>query len=109
MVVSNHGGRPLPRAVASSYALPEVVEAIGGRVPVLVDGGVRSGADALCALALGATAVLVGRPVLWGLAADGAQGVRDCLDALTNDLRHVMGLAGCASLADVDQTLVTRA
>jgi 4-hydroxymandelate oxidase len=109
VVVSNHGGRQLPRAVASSYALPEVVDAVAGRVPVLVDGGARSGTDALCALALGATAVLVGRPILWGLAADGSQGVRDCLDALTTDLRHIMGLAGCASLADIDRTLVARA
>ena len=109
VVVSSHGGRQLPRAVAPSYALGEVVEAVGGQVPVLVDGGVRSGADVLTALALGATAVLVGRPVLWGLAAAGAEGVRACLDALSGDLRHVMGLAGCASLADVDRSLVVRA
>lgn len=106
VVVSNHGGRQLPQAVAPSYALSEVVEAVARRVPVLVDGGVRSGADALRALALGASAVLVGRPVLWGLAAGGADGVRECLDALTDDLRHVMGLAGCASLSDIDPGLV---
>ena len=104
VVVSNHGGRQLPRAVPTCRALPEVVDAVG--VPVLVDGGIRSGADVLTALALGATAVLVGRPVLWGLAAGGADGVRECLDALTADLRHVMGLAGCASLSDVDRSLV---
>ena len=104
IVVSNHGGRQLPRAVATPVALPEVAAAVD--VPVLVDGGIRSGADVLTALALGATAVLVGRPVLWALAADGAQGVRDCLEALTGDLRHVMGLAGCASLADVTADLL---
>lgn len=107
VVVSNHGGRQLPRAVPTSRALPEVADAVG--VPVLVDGGLRSGADVLTALALGATAVLVGRPVLWGLAAGGADGVRECLEALTSDLRHVMGLAGCAALADVDRNLVSLA
>lgn len=106
VVVSNHGGRQLSRAVAPSYVLPEVVEAVAGRVPVLVDGGVRSGGDVLTALALGATAVLVGRPVLWGLASAGGDGVREVLDALTDDLRHVMGLAGCAHLDDVDRSLV---
>ena len=104
VVVSNHGGRQLPRAVATPVALSEVVAAVD--VPVLVDGSLRSGADVLTALALGATAVLVGRPVLWGLAAGGADGVRECLDALTSDLRHVMGLAGCASLADITPDLL---
>lgn len=104
IVVSNHGGRQLDRAVATAVALPEVVAAVD--VPVLVDGGLRSGLDVLCALALGATAVLVGKPVLWALAADGSAGVEACLRALTDDLRHALGLAGCASLADVDRELV---
>lgn len=107
VVVSNHGGRQLDRAVPTSRALPEVVEAVGGQVPVLVDGGIRCGSDVLTALSLGARAVLVGRPVLWALAAGGADGVQACLEALTDDLRHVMGLAGASSLAEVTRDLVT--
>ena len=106
VVVSNHGGRQLERAVPTARALPEVVDAVAGRAPVLVDGGIRSGSDALVALALGADAVLLGRPVLWALAADGVEGVRACLDALTADLAHVMGLAGARSLAEVSRDLV---
>jgi 4-hydroxymandelate oxidase len=101
VVVSNHGGRQLDRAVASASALPDVVAAVGGRGLVLVDGGLRSGLDVLCALALGADAVLLGRPVMWALAAGGAQGVTSCLEAMTIDLGRVMGLAGCRSLAEV--------
>jgi 4-hydroxymandelate oxidase len=107
VVVSNHGGRQLDRVVTTAAALPDVVCAVAGRAPVLVDGGVRSGIDALCALALGANAVLVGRPVLWALAANGSDGVRDCLTALTTDLRDALALAGCARLADVEPDLVT--
>lgn len=106
VVVSNHGGRQLDRAVPTALALPEVVDAVGGRAPVLVDGGVRSGLDVLTALALGARAVLVGRPVLWALAAGGADGVRDCLDALTADLREAMALAGAASLREITRDLL---
>lgn len=106
VMVSNHGGRQLDRAVPTAAALPEVVEAVGGRAPVLVDGGLRSGTDVLVALALGADAVLLGRPVLWALAADGAAGVRACLDGMTTDLAHVMGLAGARNLAEVSRDLV---
>lgn len=106
VVVSNHGGRQLDRAVPTAAALPEVVDAVAGRAPVLVDGGLRSGTDVLVALALGADAVLLGRPVLWALAADGADGVRSCLDAMTADLAHVMGLAGSRTLAEVSRDLV---
>jgi 4-hydroxymandelate oxidase len=102
--VSNHGGRQLDRAVATAVALPEVAGAVD--VPVLVDGGVRSGTDVLCALALGASAVLLGRPVLWALAAGGADGVRDCLDAVDADLRSALALAGCPDLAAADRSLV---
>ena len=108
VVVSNHGGRQLDRAVPTAAALVEVADAVGGRVPVLVDGGLRSGLDVLCALALGADAVLVGRPVLWALAADGARGVEQCLRALTDDLRESMALAGARALADVTADLVAR-
>ena len=109
VVVSNHGGRQLDRVVPTSHALPEVAAAVAGRGAVLVDGGIRSGTDALTALALGADAVLLGRPVLWALAAGGADGVRDCLKAVTSDLAHVMGLTGARSLAEVTADLVTPA
>lgn len=106
IVVSNHGGRQLDRAVTTASALPEVVDAVGGRVPVLVDGGLRSGVDVLCALSLGASAVLLGKPVLWALASEGAAGVEACLRALNDDLAFAMGLVGCASLADIDRSLL---
>ena len=107
VIVSNHGGRQLDRAVPSAFALPEVLEAVGGRAPVLVDGGIRSGLDALVALALGASAVLVGRPVLWGLATGGAQGVEATLRTMTADLEHVLAVAGAARLGDLDPSMVT--
>ncbi|MDX6266315.1 MAG: 4-hydroxymandelate oxidase [Frankiales bacterium] len=106
LVVSNHGGRQLSRTVPTAEVLPEVVDAVEGRVPVLVDGGIRSGLDVLCALALGASAVLVGKPVMWALASDGAAGVEACLRGLSDDLAFVMGLAGCCSLTDVDRSLL---
>jgi len=105
LLVSNHGGRQLDRAVPTAHALAEVVAAAGG-VPVLVDGGIRSGTDVLVALGLGATAVLVGRPVVWGLAADGADGVERCLRALREDLAHVLALAGATSPGDLPAGLV---
>jgi 4-hydroxymandelate oxidase len=108
VVVSNHGGRQLDRAVPTAAALAEVADAVGGAAPVLVDGGLRSGLDVLCALALGADAVLVGRPVLWALAADGARGVEQCLRALTDDLAESMALAGAPSLSAVTADLVAR-
>ena len=106
VVVSNHGGRQLDRAVPTAHALPEVAAAVAGRAPVLVDGGIRSGTDVLTALALGADAVLLGRPVLWALAAGGAAGVEACVQALTADLAHVMGLAGARHLDEVGADLV---
>ena len=82
VVVSNHGGRQLDTVVSGTDALPEVVAAVGDRVDVLVDGGIRRGTDVIKALALGARAVMVGRPVLWGLAVDGADGARRVLEIL---------------------------
>ncbi len=102
IVVSNHGGRQLDGCVPTAVALRDVAAAVGGRVPVLVDGGISDGADVVRALALGADAVLVGRPYAWGLAADGEDGVRDVLDAFAEDLRLTLALTGCATLADVD-------
>lgn len=94
IVVSNHGGRQLDGTVPTARALPSVVDAVGAEVPVLVDGGLRRGTDVLRALALGATAVLVGRPVLWGLATAGADGVAAVLRTLTDELRRAMALCG---------------
>lgn len=109
IVVSNHGGRSLDGVMASIEALPEVAEAVrdaGGRCEVYVDGGVRRGTDVLKALALGARAVLVGRPVLWGLAAEGADGVRSVLELLREELELAMAMAGRPTLASIDRTLV---
>jgi isopentenyl diphosphate isomerase/L-lactate dehydrogenase-like FMN-dependent dehydrogenase len=109
VVVSNHGGRQLDRALASGDALPEVVDAVAGRATVLVDGGIRRGVDIAVALALGADAVLVGRPPLWGLAAAGAQGAGRVLDHLREELALTLALCGCASPADLGRAHVRRA
>jgi len=106
VVVSNHGGRQLDGAPATIDALPEVVEAVGGRVPVIVDGGVRHGSDVLIALALGATAVGIGRPAAWGLTIGGAGGVARVLDLLRQDFEIALTLAGCASARAVDPSTV---
>jgi 4-hydroxymandelate oxidase len=94
VVVSNHGGRQLDNVPATIDALPEVVEAVAGRIPVLIDGGIRRGTDIATALALGAEAVLVGRPALWGLAWDGEAGARRALEMLADELRLALALLG---------------
>jgi isopentenyl diphosphate isomerase/L-lactate dehydrogenase-like FMN-dependent dehydrogenase len=104
--VSNHGGRQLDGSIASIDALPAVVEAVGGRVPVLVDGGVRRGTDVLVALALGAAAVGIGRPALWGLAVNGEAGVAAVLDLLTAEIELAMALAGVTSVAEAGPDLL---
>ncbi|MEV5510178.1 alpha-hydroxy acid oxidase [Streptomyces orinoci] len=106
IVVSNHGGRQLDGAVTALDALPEVVSAVAGRCEVLIDGGVRRGSDAMVALALGARAVLVGRPVLWGMAVSGAEGARDVLSILGAELETAMALCGRPDLASVDASLL---
>lgn len=106
VIVSNHGGRQLDRAVPTARALPEVVAAVGDRAEVYVDGGVRDGVTALVALALGARAVLLGRPVVWALASGGAEGVRRLLAAMAADLAGAMALAGSTSAADLTADLV---
>jgi 4-hydroxymandelate oxidase len=106
LIVSTHGGRQLDGAVAALDALPEVVAAVEGRCEVLVDGGVRRGTDVLKALALGARAVLVGRPVLWGLAVDGAAGVERVLSALKDELAEAMALTGRPRLDTIDPELL---
>jgi 4-hydroxymandelate oxidase len=106
VVVSNHGGRQLDTAIATLDALPAVSEAVAGRAEVLLDGGVRRGTDVVKALALGARAVLVGRPVLWGLAVAGQRGVELVLERLRDELDVAMGLCGCRSPAEVERGLV---
>lgn len=109
VVVSNHGGRQLDRCLATADALPEVVDAVEGRGTVLVDGGIRRGVDVAIALALGADAVLVGRPTLWGLAAGGEAGVRRVLEILRAELELTLALCGCASPAELTRSHVQRA
>jgi 4-hydroxymandelate oxidase len=109
IVVSNHGGRQLDGVAASLDALPEVVEAVGDRADVLMDGGIRRGADVVKALALGARAVLVGRAPLWGLAVGGAAGVQRVLELLREELQLALALCGCASPAEVTRKHVARA
>jgi len=109
IVVSNHGGRQLDRSISSADALAEIVAAVDGRGTVLVDGGIRRGIDVAVALALGADAVLVGRPALWGLAAAGETGARRVLDLLREELELALALCGCASPAALGRDHVRRA
>jgi 4-hydroxymandelate oxidase len=106
VVVSNHGGRHLDTTVTTAHALPEIIAAVGAKAEVYVDGGIRRGTDILKALALGARAVLVGRPILWGLAIDGAEGVRAVLDHLHSELVRSMALCGASSLDTLTPDLV---
>lgn len=108
VVVSNHGGRQLDAVPASIEVLPDIADAVGGRIEVLMDGGVRRGTDVAVALALGASAVLVGRPALWGLAYDGEAGAARALAMLTEELRFALGLLGCTSPADLSPAHVRR-
>jgi 4-hydroxymandelate oxidase len=107
VVVSNHGARNLDTVPATARALPLVVSAVADQVPVLVDGGIRRGTDVAKALCLGATAVLIGRPAIWGLAVAGADGVRDVIDRLRAELLMAMGLLGARSLPDLTAELLT--
>jgi 4-hydroxymandelate oxidase len=106
MVVSNHGARQLDTARSTISALPEVVDAVGGAVPIFVDGGVRRGTDIVKALAMGASAVLLGRPVLWGLALGGEKGVVRVLDLIRNELDMAMALCGCPNTASITSDLI---
>ena len=106
VIVSNHGGRQLDGAPASLEALPAVVDAVDGKIPVLMDGGVRRGADVVKALALGAAACLVGRPQLWGLAVAGEAGVAHMLEIYRREIDRVLGLCGITCMADIDRNLL---
>lgn len=109
VIVSNHGGRQLDGAQATLAALPEVVDAVEGRLPVLVDGGIRRGADVVKALALGARAVLIGRPYLWGLAVGGETGVAAVVRQLRSELERTMALIGRTTLTRIDRSVLTPA
>lgn len=104
--VSNHGARQLDTAISAAEALPEIVAAVGGRALVVADGGVRRGIDVLKALALGADLVAIGRPVLWGLAVDGADGVQHVVEILRDELSVSMALTGCRSLDEIEPDLI---
>ena len=108
VMVSNHGGRALDGCLASIDALPEVVKAVGGRVPILLDSGVRRGTDVVKALALGATAVGLGKPLFFSLAVNGENGVRNVLDILKRETEACMAICGCETVEDISTTLVTR-
>jgi 4-hydroxymandelate oxidase len=103
IVVSNHGGRQLDAAPATCEVLPQVAEAVGDGCEVYVDGGIRRGGDVLKAIALGARAVLIGRPILWGLAVGGEQGATHVLEILRRELDEAMLLCGCSRIGDVGQ------
>ncbi|WP_069164708.1 alpha-hydroxy acid oxidase [Nocardia altamirensis] len=107
ILVSNHGGRQLDVASATLDALPAITAAVSGRIPIYLDGGIRRGSDVVLALALGATAVGVGRPVLWGLAVGGEKGVTEVLDTLRAELEHALTMCGIADLAELNAGLVT--
>jgi isopentenyl diphosphate isomerase/L-lactate dehydrogenase-like FMN-dependent dehydrogenase len=106
LVVSNHGGRQLDTAPATCEVLPHVVEAVDDLCEIYVDGGIRRGSDVLKAVALGARAVLVGRPILWGLTVAGEQGATAVLEILRRELDEAMLLCGCTTLSDIDDSLL---
>ena len=107
VIVSNHGGRQLDGAIAGLDALPRIAEAIGGRIPVLLDGGVRRGADVVKAIALGATACLIARPQLWGLAIGGEAGVAHVLEIFRREIDRTMGLCGVTKIGDISSALIS--
>jgi (S)-2-hydroxy-acid oxidase len=106
IIVSNHGGRQLDFVKSSIDALEEVVQSVRGRIPVLLDGGIRRGTDVFKALALGAQAVLVGRPIIYGLAVKGESGVKRVLEMLQGELELAMSLSGCSSIKDITRSHV---
>ena len=106
IVVSNHGGRTLDTLPASIHALEAVAERVGGRVPLLLDGGIRRGTDVLKALALGASAVMVGQPIMHALAVAGPVGIVHLLTILRAEFEIAMALTGCATLSEVDRTVI---
>jgi 4-hydroxymandelate oxidase len=109
VIVSNHGGRQLDTVLAGADAVPAVVDAVGDRVEVIVDGGIRRGTDVLKALALGARAVMVGRPLIWGLAVDGTDGAQRVIEILLAELDSALALAGAPRASELDRSFITPA
>lgn len=107
ILVSNHGGRQVDGTPATIDVLPEVTDAVGGRIEILLDGGVRRGTDVIKALALGASAVLIGRPAVWGLAVDGESGVRRVLQMLRDEMENAMVQLGAGSIGDIGRSLIS--
>jgi len=105
-MVSNHGGRNLDTVPASIDALPQVADKVAGRVPLFVDGGIRRGTDVLKALALGANAVLIGRPYLYGLGAEGEMGVTKVINILQREFAMAMALTGRTNIASIDRSVI---
>ncbi|GCE22238.1 alpha-hydroxy acid oxidase [Dictyobacter kobayashii] len=108
IIVSNHGGRQLDGVPATLEVLPEIIEAVNGRCEIYMDSGIRRGTDVLKALALGAQAVLVGRPIIWGLAVNGADGVANVLDMVRTEFEQAMALVGCSTLTTINPSFVRR-
>jgi L-lactate dehydrogenase (cytochrome)/(S)-mandelate dehydrogenase len=108
LIVSNHGGRQLDGAAAGLDALPAIIDAVGGRIPVLVDGGIRRGTDVMKALALGAKACLIGRPQLWGVAVAGEAGVARVLEIFAQEIERAMGLCGVTRTDQIDDSLLLK-
>ncbi|MCJ7830226.1 MAG: alpha-hydroxy-acid oxidizing protein, partial [Desulfobacterales bacterium] len=106
VIVSNHGARQLDTVPATVDALPGIVEAVDGKIEVFVDGGIRRGTDIVKAIALGARAVGVGRPIIWGLATNGEQGVKQVLDILRKELELAMRLCGCTSVKEITRDIL---
>jgi len=106
IIVSNHGARNLDTTPATIDALPRIIDKVKGQLPVLVDGGIRRGTDILKALAYGATAILIGRPYLYGLGVDGADGVKSIIEILRKEFEMAMALTGCTSRADINESLI---
>ena len=107
IVISNHGGRASETGRGTLECLPEIVSVVKGRIPVLIDGGFRRGTDIFKALALGADAICIGRPYIWGLAAFGQEGVEAVLQILTDELEMTMGQAGTATISEINGTFIT--
>jgi isopentenyl diphosphate isomerase/L-lactate dehydrogenase-like FMN-dependent dehydrogenase len=108
VIVSNHGGRQLDTVPATIDVLPDIVEAVGDTMVVMLDSGIRRGTDVLKALAFGAQTVMIGRPVMWGLAVGGEDGVRDVLRILHAELDNAMALCGCPTVQDITVDLIRK-
>ena len=108
IIVSNHGGRQVDGSISTIEALPEIIKAVNGNIPVLMDSGVRGGADMFKAIALGAKAVCIGRPFVYGLALAGQEGVVEVINNFKADFELTMGLSGCRSVNEISKEMLTK-